>query len=375
MTKYKVQKTKSRSSLSNYDYMLSRHPYLEEIIETDPNNPQMFICKVCTNQPTKNKMKEQIKGKFSWLRKHLETKTHKNFTPQIDIQKLEESIEALRRINIISAKEKEESKEDKEESQNISTLEDHPEVSSLSKDKEAEIYLNLAKFIIESHLPFDSAPKVLEFVKFIVSNYDEKLIQRTHTSPTTITQVIKQCFGSTFQTYLYQQLKGSPFSILLDGSSDLFGGKSMAVMVRYIDKSNSKLMTKLLQIVELGSITTGEALYQEIMTAIFDKDPFLRRTFISICTDNEAKMISSKDKGLSNRIIEEIPHVMHIRDISHCYNLVCEDALSGFPLYILEFIKKVCSYFNAGNRRTRLKEIQQEGVKEPLQILRYVEIR
>ena len=48
----------------------------------------------------------------------------------------------------------------------------------------------------------------------------------------------------------------------------------------------------------------------------------------------------------------------------------------SFPVYIIEFIRRVCCFFNQGNRATRLKEIQlQAGIKDPNTVLSYVSVR
>ena len=47
-----------------------------------------------------------------------------------------------------------------------------------------------------------------------------------------------------------------------------------------------------------------------------------------------------------------------------------------FPAHILQFVKRVCTYFTSGQRSPKLKELQiQAEVKEPLEVLRYVESR
>ena len=58
------------------------------------------------------------------------------------------------------------------------------------------------------------------------------------------------------------------------------------------------------------------------------------------------------------------------------FNLIVDDALSSFPAYIIQFIRRICSFCNAGHRSARLKELQlRAGVREPLEIPNYVESR
>ena len=112
------------------------------------------------------------------------------------------------------------------------------------------------------------------------------------------------------------------------------------------------------------------------MEHLFSQDPILKTNIIGICSDGASNMKSILNKGLYNRLKEDITHLVHIKDLCHCYNIVCEQALKEFPVYIISFIRKVCSYFNIGQRSSRLKEVQiQAGEKEPVKILRYIEDR
>ena len=47
-----------------------------------------------------------------------------------------------------------------------------------------------------------------------------------------------------------QELKSQPFSLLIDGSSDIHGGKYCALLVRYLAYKASKLITRLISVIE-----------------------------------------------------------------------------------------------------------------------------
>jgi len=92
--------------------------------------------------------------------------------------------------------------------------------------------------------------------------------------------------------------------------------------------------------------------------------------------DNKTKALVIQGQGLSNRLMKEVRHLIHIRGLCHLYNLVCEKAIGELPIFIIEFIKQVCSYFDKGLRDNRPREIQSEaGVKKPISILGFIKIR
>ena len=253
----------------------------------------------------------------------------------------------------------------------------------MSRNQEANLYFEIAQFIINRHLPFDSAPSILEFCREIALNYEVQLLERSHLSAPTITKIIRECIGDTLRSRIIQDLGQGPFALLIDASSDIYGGKYLGVLARYICDEEDLIVTKLLAVLELTTSSTGEEFYQVIENQIFVLNPTIKKNFVAICTDNGSSMISSqgsqvdpKGKGFVNRFSKEIQGLIFIRDVCHLYNLVLDDALSTYPAYILQFIKRICAYFNTGHRSCKLKEIQvKNGIKEPLEVLHCVDTR
>ena len=375
--------------------VLNKHDYIKKIINVDEKDPKRFICTVCSKNQKKTAKKDGIVigGRFTWLKKHLTTPTHKEFTPQEEMKDLLEAINSLGRSQqgntAQSAK-----LEDSNVSDNASeTDEETKEIEELplSKDQEANVYIDLGHFITKNHLPFSIADPLLDFIKEMNLKYEEKLLKRAHISTTTIIKVIRECMGSTLKKSLFDLMRKRPFSILTDQSSDIFGGKYLALLIRYIDSDQEKPITRLLSIIEVENISTGLVLFQKIKEDLLLEEEPIRNNFIGFCTDGESKMISTnnplsldkesrikitKGAGLANRLMKEVNHLVHIRDLCHLYNLIYEDALEEFPVYIVQFIKQVCAYFNKGLRDNALKETQLEnGVKKPLSVLGFKEIR
>ena len=245
----------------------------------------------------------------------------------------------------------------------------------LSKEAEASLYINLGDFIAKNHLPFTMADPILTFAKDMTSKYHPKLIERSHTSDTSIARVIKVCMGPILKADIYERMKQQPFSILTDQSSDFYSGKYLALLIRHIDFAAEKPVTKLLAILEIEGSSTSEVLFKKIKDEMPD-DKRIRNNFIGFCTDNESKMMASQDNNLTKRLKQEIPHLYHVRDLCHLYNLICEAALEELPLYATQFLKRVCAHFQKDLASNRLEQIQlQAGIAEPLTILRYIDIR
>ena len=101
-------------------------------------------------------------------------------------------------------------------------------------------------------------------------------------------------------------------------------------------------ITKLLSILELDSVNTSEILYRRIVNDVLTLTPNIKNNFIALCTDNGSNMISSRGievnllgEGIANKFVKETPTMIHVRDKCHVYNLIVENTLDSFPLYII----------------------------------------
>lgn len=370
----KKPKENKQSIPSSTMKILSKDTYLRQIIEVDFKNPKRFICSLCTkNQIRTNKAKNNIGGQFKWLKKHLETPSHRSFTRVEDLPNLERAIDSLKRKPKTENKDPIESEKssyegDKQEESDLEEQEE--EKLPLSKENEVKMYLDLAQFITKNHLPFSMGNPLLSFIQEITSKYEPRLIERSHISTTTAIKIIRECIGTTLKESLFDQMRSKPFSILTDQSSDVYGGKYLALLIRYIDIAKETPVTKLISIVEIESCSTGLILYNKVKQELLIDEEYIRNNFMAICTDNESKMISTKSftldtearlaiikgAGLSNRLMKDISHLVHVRDLCHLYNLIYEDALQELPVFAIEFIKQICSYFGKGLRDNRQRD-------------------
>ena len=367
------------------EYIHKLHPYLARTIVTDPQDKDKFVCSLCTEngKPQKNGARKQYTCKKSWLKEHLKRSGHNRFLKEGEKDECKAAIKLLGRNadsdgNTLSDEEEEDPQEEKIPLKKKVQKGPKKKVEKppLSQEKEAELYLTLAQFMINKHLPFDCAEDLLSLIKQINQNYDQELLQRAHISAPTVTQVIQQCIGKTLKEKLIDKIIHSPFSILVDESSDVYKAKYLAILIRHLDFTSGNVVNTLIAISEVGASSTGKAIYDLINKDLFGLHPDLRKNLVALCTDNAPVMISTKDAGLANRLQEELPHLKHVRDFCHCYNLVCESALTQFPLYIISFIRKICHWFSFSQRVARFREIQvQENETNVLDILKFKEIR
>ena len=247
-------------------------------------------------------------------------------------------------------------KEEDKREENRTKIDD---TKALNRQNEISLIFDIAEFMIVKHLPFNSASDILEFAQKISQKYSPELINYSHTSSTTITQVVKACIGDTLKSKIYKKLEESPFSILLDASSDLYGDNYLTILVRYFENPFYPPVTKFIAAIEIGASSIGEVLYEKVKEEIFGSEFNVTTNLIAICTDGGSNMISSKGAGLTNKLQDTISSLVHVSDVCHAYNRIAEEATKHFPKYIIDFLKDVCSFITRSvQRKMKFKELQ-----------------
>ena len=80
---------------------------------------------------------------------------------------------------------------------------------------------------------------------------------------TKCTALLKKVIAPYFQKELINDMKDTPFSIILDESTDIACIKHLCVCVRYFSKSAGKIISQFCGLVEVSD-STAEALYQHV---------------------------------------------------------------------------------------------------------------
>jgi hypothetical protein len=93
-------------------------------------------------------------------------------------------------------------------------------------------------------------------------------------------------------------------------------------VVRYLPNQDEIPVTQRLSIIELDSGSTRETKCKKVMDCLFDNDYDILFNLVGICIDSSANMISKEDKGLTNRLQNLLPSLVHVANICHLANTV-----------------------------------------------------
>ena len=357
------KKNPTTNTYSKFDEnIFQEHPYVVKTIQKDANFAERCICLHCS----KNKRSE-VSLIFKFLIRHLLTQKHQDRIPTSEKEQHAAMLLVLQ------------NKLPKEDEEEKICNEIGPE-TILNSERNTTLDLNflICQFIISSNLGFEAAPRLLNLIQTAFNRFHPDTIKNTHISKTTAKIIIKDCISATMRQHLLEICKSNYFSLLLDESSDLYGRKYLAVLIRYIDTSKRSVKTQILNILEVGTKSTGEELTRIIKENIFT-DQKISKHCLALCTDSGSNMVSSKKeggKGIFNRMKEDIPHLLHFKDIPHTLNLTIADILKKFPAKYRDFVQEISHYFaKSPQRKASFRELQLFLGVQVLQVLRFVPTR
>ena len=341
----KVLKTPSSSLKLKSSQYLSTY---EGIIKQHPADPMSFICQVCSTD------KQETSCQWKGLEQHMNGKRHKD--------NVDNSNFTFHQKN---------SKEFEVEDSSGHIDSDF----QFSLNTETGLNFRFAKFILENRLPLAIIDPLLSFIKELQKDFKPEIIRKSSLSRSILKIIIDDCIAKDLKEEITQKLRTRPFSIALDGSSDVFGKAFLGITAKYIEEDNSSYpITKLISVLPIEESSTGEEFYRKIKEGLLS-DPLIERNFLGIATDEGSNMVSDT-KGVSSRLLQDYPYILPIRDFSHIYNLIFKKAMKGFQRDILEIVPSISSHFGrSSQRRSKLYEIQKGNNQPTLGVLKYSDTR
>ena len=69
------------------------------------------------------------------------------------------------------------------------------------------------------------------------------------------------------------------------------------ILESYIDNLSYHLVTKLLNVIEIGPSSTGEAIFDKVVEELFNTDFDIAKNLVAICTDGGSNLVSSQGSG------------------------------------------------------------------------------
>lgn len=149
------------------------------------------------------------------------------------------------------------------------------------------------------------------------------------------TGIVKNSMGPHFKSELIKDIGNSPYSLLIDESTDISVTKKLGVaIIYYSEKSKSVVSTFL----ALHSLEKGDAasIVKAVKEVVQDFNLDLLK-MQGIGTDN-ASVMTGVNTGVYKRLKAEIPHLILIRCVCHSIELAVSEAVTHSLPKHLEFL-------------------------------------
>ena len=252
-------------------------------ITKDPTDDKRFLCLACKANGCTD-----FSSYYDFLSVHFNSSTRKHALFMAKEDKSDKT-------KTFTQKQDEIEKEVKSAIEAFNRFRARKKVKLVPKFVRNEMCVKYTGFLMQNQLPFSLIQNLCDFFKHLLQQYGPQAIQETSLSNVKAAQIAKECILKSFKDSIFEDLSKTPFALMFDESSDVFGSPYLCTHVRYI--KDGKVRNRFLSLEQITEATTGESLLKIVKTKVFDSttEMCLQKNLIGICSDRASNMISSKD--------------------------------------------------------------------------------
>lgn len=239
----------------------------------------------------------------------------------------------------------------------VKELESTPKISQFTqqtsefkklKDQQYSSELKIAMFVAEHNISFN----VLEHLPQLIRSCapDSNIMKHVTCGRTKGTRLITNVIGPQNTVSIQLDLSDglTPYSLVIDETTDVSTKKVMAVIIRYFREDNGKVIDRFLELVECSD-GKAAAIYDEIKICL-EKNKIPFESMIGFGSDNCPTMMGSNN-SVKSRILTDIPHIFISGCSSHLIHLCAVAASSRLPSYVEELTRDIFSHFSFSTKR------------------------
>ncbi|KAF9424289.1 hypothetical protein HW555_000428 [Spodoptera exigua] len=213
--------------------------------------------------------------------------------------------------------------------------------------------LKICAFLAHHNLSFSLMDDLIPFLKNTLT--DSNTIKSISLGRTKATNTIKTVLGLILTQELIDKLKKTPFSIIMDETTDISVKKQCALAVIYYDEVDC-VRTQFLDIYEVKS-GKAEDLCNSLLTWLEDRQIPLKN-FVGFASDTTNSMVGEHHSVFSH-LKQKVPHIACIKCSCHMIHLVASKACLKLPRSVEDFLRSIGAHFSRSTKRQKkLKEFQ-----------------
>ena len=252
-----------------------------------------------------------------------------------------------------------------------STLKNFFPSSSNSDNAVINAEVLFTNFIVEHNIPIAVTDHAAPLFKQM---FPDSNIAKKYGCARTKTTAIIRTLGEADDKSITGYLKEGPFSLAIDGSTDLDSKKLYPVIVKYYDKSVSRVNCGLLSLVECDLASTGENIFKILDNELTSREiPW--GNCLSFTSDNASVMMGSK-KGVAAFVLKKQPNVHIVGCACHLMDLASKRASHVLPCAVDDCLVDIYYYLHKSSERQQsLILFQKLNGNKVMKILKHVQTR
>ena len=219
------------------------------------------------------------------------------------------------------------------------------------KVKRAEV--KMAAFLVEHHLPFQAMDHLSDLVTDIFP--DSEIAAQFHSKHTKTRAIVKHVLADHFRGGLYEQLRKTLFSIIIDETTDISSEKLLAIVVRFFctkERRVKRQFLKLLEVAESDAATLVRALI-----SFFHSHSIPLKNIIGYAS-NTTNVMFGQHLSVVTLLKGEILHLFAMKCLCHSAHLCASHACERLPRSVEDLIREIYSHFShSAKKASRIQEI------------------
>lgn len=185
---------------------------------------------------------------------------------------------------------------------------------------------------------------------------------------TKCSMLIKNVIGPTMLEELIEEIGDSPYSIIIDESTDLSTLKVLCIMVRFFSHKRRQVVTtfyRILKIVECDAKNVHKVIVEQ-----FEKDGLKLENMVGIGVDG-ANVMVGKYNSVTAIFKRKLPDLIVVKCVSHSLHLCAEKAAEMLPRQLEFLVREAHNWFSYSPKRVDFYKTLYETInnnKDPKKI-------
>lgn len=165
---------------------------------------------------------------------------------------------------------------------------------------------------------------------------------------TKCSMLIKNVLGPSMLEDLIEEIGDSPFSIIIDESTDLSTQKVLCIMVRFFSHKTKQVVTTFYRVIKV--IDCDAKSLHELIVNQFKQDALKLENLIGIGVDG-ANVMVGKYNSVTALLKRELPDLIIVKCVSHSLHLCAEKAAELLPRQLEFLVRETHNWFSYSPKR------------------------